>query len=60
MSDEPMQYYLLTKYEAELLACYRVMSEAAQETVALIVSSQARPGRQNLDAPVKLSLVRKP
>lgn len=60
MSDEPMHYYLLTPHEAELLACYRVMSEAAQETVALIVSSQARPGRQNLAAPAKLSLVRKP
>lgn len=59
MPNDPMQYYLLTPEEAELVACYRVMSEDAQETVALIVSSQAGKGCHNYVKPVKLSLVKK-
>jgi hypothetical protein len=46
---------LLTAHEAELLAGFRLMSEAAQETVALIIESQARPLRQEVAQPVELS-----
>lgn len=57
MPHVPMQYYLLTHEEAELIACFRMMSEPAQDAVASMVASQAMPGRSNLATPVKLSLV---
>lgn len=59
MPPDPMQYYLLTPEEAELVACFRMMSEAAQDAIASMVASQAMPGRRDLATPAKLSLVSK-
>ena len=56
MPQEPMHHYLLTSHEAELLACYRAMDEQAKAATVYMMAAQST-GRQNIDAPVKLSVV---
>ena len=58
MTDEPMHHHLLTPLEAELLACYRAMDEQGQAATAYMMAAQST-GRQNIAAPVRLSLVGK-
>jgi len=60
MDDEPMRYYLLATHEAELVACFRMMSDPGKEVVLSLVASQSAAGSQNIATPVKLSLVKKP
>lgn len=58
MCVEPMQHYLLTPYEAELLAIFRHMSPDGQALIANIMAQQT--GKRHVPIkPVELSLVRK-
>jgi hypothetical protein len=59
MQNEAMQYYLLSPYEAELIACFRMLSEPAQEVISSLAGSQSVPSVRDLVTPAKLSLVSK-
>ena len=57
MQTEPMQHYLLSAYEAELLAVFRGLEPSGQALVANVIAQQA--GRRHIPIePVELSLVR--
>lgn len=48
MQDENMRHYLLNSEEAELLACYRLMSDRAKVAVITLVASLVEGGCQKL------------
>lgn len=60
MHDEDKRHYLLDPLEAELLACYRTLSEESQGAVAnLIASLIGNADRQLLDMVVKMRVIKK-
>lgn len=54
-----MKHYLLTPYEAELLACYRLLDEETQGAVSHLVGASVEVDRPSLNSHVGLSLVKK-
>lgn len=59
MSDENMRHYLLNSLEAELLACYRLLSEQSKAAVISLIASQVDQGCHKLDSPVEMRIVKK-
>lgn len=57
MPDENMRHYLLDPVEAELLACYRMLSEQAKTAVITLITSQTNYGCYKLDNPVGIQIV---
>lgn len=58
MSNTATRTYALTPVEAELIACFRLLTEPIQLTIITVIASQIAPERQELATPVKLSLVK--
>lgn len=58
MPDEPMLHYLLTPYEAELLAIFRQMEPDCQALIANIMASQMTTKCREPIKPVELRLVK--
>lgn len=56
---EEKRHYLLDPMEAELLACYRLMSEQNQVVVITLVASLVEGGCQKLANHVEMRLVEK-
>jgi len=50
----------LNPIEAELIACFRMLSETLQNVVIIAITSQVSTERHKIAAPVKLSLVKEP
>lgn len=57
MSSKNMRHHLLSPHEAELIACYRLLSEPAQNTISTIVASQITHKCRKLDTTTKLTLI---
>lgn len=55
--DHSKKHYLLDPMEAELVACFRLLSEPAQNAIITVIASQCMRARQKIDRSVKLSLV---
>lgn len=59
MPHENKRHYLLDPLEAELLACYRLLSDDVKMAVIAMITSQTNYERHNLDIPVGMRLVEK-
>lgn len=59
MPDENMRHYLLDPLEAELLACYRLLSDDVKTAVIALITSQTNYECHKLDAHVGMSLIEK-
>lgn len=58
MHEEPMRHYLLTPYEAEVLAVFRGLSPRGKDMIAGVMAQQM--GHRHIPIqPVELSLVKK-
>jgi hypothetical protein len=54
-----MRHYLLDPMEAELLACYRLLSDQAKAAVIFLIASQVDQGCHKLDRTVEMRIVEK-
>lgn len=59
MPNENMRHYLLDPLEAELLACYRLLSDDVRLAVIALITSQTNYACHELDETVEIRLIKK-
>lgn len=57
-AQQQMKHYLLNPFEAELVACYRLIDIETQDAIAHLVGASVDGGRHALNSTVELSLVK--
>lgn len=58
MNPHQMKHYLLSPFEAELLACFRLLDDETKGAIANLIGSSVEYACRKLDNTVELKLVK--